>query len=162
MQPVGRCPECGYVLRFDGYRYHCDFCGYRYVQRSWTERVQDLEKTLGAKFRDVLDTIKGPRYPQLITYSPVRVQQEHRCTTCGLYLPAKTQTCPRCGAAQVVISTNPSREEQKTPDQRVLDYIVAHDGTISMSQAARELSVSPGELRSSIERLKALGYLNQA
>jgi hypothetical protein len=163
LEPVGRCQQCGYVLRYDRYGYRCDFCGFTHIQRSWTQRFQDLERTLSGKFQSVLDSIMGPRYPQTITYSPVWLQQEHRCIACGLYLPAGTQRCPRCGAAQIVIPATPvAREEPQTPDQRVLDYIVAHDGTISLSQAARDLSVSPGELRSTLERLKSAGFLNQA
>jgi hypothetical protein len=163
LQPVGRCPECGYVLRYDGYGYHCDFCGYKYMQRPWMQRVQDIERTLRGKFQSVLASIMGPRYPQTITYSPVWLRQEHPCVTCGLNLPAGTQRCPRCGAAQIVIPSTPvTRQEPSTPDQRVLDYIVVHDGTISLSQAARDLSVSLGELRSTIERLKSAGFLSQA
>jgi DNA-binding IclR family transcriptional regulator len=43
----------------------------------------------------------------------------------------------------------------------VLDYIVAHDGTISLSQASKELALPFGALQQTIERLKAEGFLNQ-
>jgi DNA-binding MarR family transcriptional regulator len=47
-------------------------------------------------------------------------------------------------------------------DQQVLDYIATHDGTISLSQAAQDLSMSPGALGLTIERLKAAGFLKPA
>jgi predicted ArsR family transcriptional regulator len=47
-------------------------------------------------------------------------------------------------------------------ERNVLDYIIAHHGTISISQASQELTISPDDLHSAIERLKAAGFLNQA
>jgi DNA-binding MarR family transcriptional regulator len=47
-------------------------------------------------------------------------------------------------------------------DQQVLDYIATHEGTISLSQAAQDLSMSPGALGLTIERLKAAGFLKPA
>jgi DNA-binding IclR family transcriptional regulator len=46
-------------------------------------------------------------------------------------------------------------------DEQVLDYIAAHNGTISLSQAAQDLSMSHDALRLTIERLKAAGLLQQ-
>jgi hypothetical protein len=46
-------------------------------------------------------------------------------------------------------------------DKRVFDYIVTHNGTISLSQASRDLSLSHDNLQSSIERLKSSGALSQ-
>jgi DNA-binding MarR family transcriptional regulator len=44
-------------------------------------------------------------------------------------------------------------------DQQVLDYIASHDGTISLSQAAQDLSMSLQALGVTIERLKSAGFL---
>jgi DNA-binding MarR family transcriptional regulator len=46
-------------------------------------------------------------------------------------------------------------------EKRVLDYIIAHDGTISLSQAAQDLAVTPTVLQLTIDRLKKVGLLNQ-
>jgi len=43
--------------------------------------------------------------------------------------------------------------------ERVYDYIIKHEGTISLSQAARDLGVSLDELKAAIERLKEEGRL---
>ncbi len=43
--------------------------------------------------------------------------------------------------------------------ERVYDYIIKHEGTISLSQAARDLGVSLDELKAAIERLKEEGKL---
>jgi len=47
-------------------------------------------------------------------------------------------------------------------EKAVLDYIIAHNGTISLSQAAQELRLPQDALQSIIERLKEAGFLNQA
>jgi hypothetical protein len=85
------------------------------------------------------------------------------CGSCGLRIPYGVQTCPYCGTPQRAPQTSPEiRINPVGPqigDQRVLDYISAHNGTISISQAAKELSISPEMLRSTIERLKSAGFL---
>jgi len=43
--------------------------------------------------------------------------------------------------------------------ERVYDYIIKHEGTISLSQAARDLGISLDELKAAIERLKEEGRL---
>jgi len=43
--------------------------------------------------------------------------------------------------------------------ERVYDYIIKHEGTISLSQAARDLGISLEELKAAIERLKEEGRL---
>jgi DNA-binding Lrp family transcriptional regulator len=52
--------------------------------------------------------------------------------------------------------------ENTSADWKVYDYILAHEGTISMSQASNELSISQETLSATIERLKASGLLKQA
>jgi len=47
-------------------------------------------------------------------------------------------------------------------DHQVLDYIASHNGTISLSQAAQDLAISPEVLGVTIERLKAAGFLKSA
>jgi len=55
----------------------------------------------------------------------------------------------------------PANSELHGVDRQVLDYITAHDGTISLSQAANDLAIAQNVLLSSIERLKSGGFLNQ-
>jgi len=47
-------------------------------------------------------------------------------------------------------------------EKAVLDYVIAHNGTISLSQAAQELRLPQDALQSILERLKEAGFLNQA
>jgi len=44
-------------------------------------------------------------------------------------------------------------------DEKVYNYIVEHEGTISISQAARDLAVTQDELKQVVERLKSQGRL---
>jgi len=53
----------------------------------------------------------------------------------------------------------PTREQALTVDDRVYNYIVEHEGTISLSQAAKDLGISPNELNAAIDRLKSQGRL---
>jgi hypothetical protein len=74
--------------------------------------------------------------------------------------------CPNCGAQQETHQTIPTQSrdpgQQGVIERNVLDYIVSHNGTISISQAARDLAVPQNVLQSTIEQLKAAGFLNQA
>jgi hypothetical protein len=68
------------------------------------------------------------------------------CVACGAPIIATAHYCDRCGAPQVT--------EQSELDERVYDYIVKHEGTISLSQAAKDLGISIEELQAATERLK--------
>lgn len=163
LQSIGRCPRCGYVIGYDGYRYYCAFCGYLHSRRKLEDTIQDLERTLKFKVHNFLAGFRRPPPQQVVTYYPVTTRP---CVACGILLPIAAYTCPACGASQFVSPQTPSPRMPSpappTRDQRVLDYIVAHNGTISISQAARDLSMSPQALRSTVERLKSAGFLTQA
>jgi hypothetical protein len=78
--------------------------------------------------------------------------------------PLGITVCPRCGAKFAAPQPNPPNQAANSPvigDQKVFDYIVAHDGTISLSEASKELALPPAALQQTIERLKAEGFLNQ-
>lgn len=159
MQRMGRCPRCGYVLRFDGRQYTCDFCGYPQSQHSLITTVHEVERNLKGKVRGLID---GFRKRQVYVYYPIAVRP---CVACGVNIPLSVVRCPSCGANQQITqetrtsTTNPV--ELQGDEKKVFDYIVAHNGTISMSQATQELSISQDILQSSIGRLKSLGLLNQ-
>jgi hypothetical protein len=166
LQPIGRCPRCGYVLRYDGHRYACDFCGYLFAQRTLTNRLQDLERNVKLGIQNVLDNVKRPNPQQFVTYFPASIQRQRPCAICGAILLVGSPICPSCGASQAPIPSRiPSPIASGNPesrDQQVYEYIVAHSGTISISRAAQDLSISADALRLTIERLKSAGLLSQA
>ena len=162
LQPVGRCPRCGYVLRYDGHKYTCDFCGFPNTRRTLKETVSDLERSLSNKVLNLFEAGRRTAVQHFITYQPTPTQGV--CAVCGQVFPLGTTVCPRCGARFVAPQPNPPNRPPSGPemgDQKVLDYIVAHDGTISLSQASKELALPLGALQQTIERLKAAGFLNQ-
>jgi len=163
LQRSGRCPRCGYVLRFDGRNYNCDFCGYPRANETFSDAIMGMGKDLKAKAQSLLDKMKLPPSRQVYVYYPVAVRP---CPSCSFNMPVGTLRCPNCGAQQETHQTIPaqSREpgQQGVIERNVLDYIVSHNGTISISQAARDLAVPQNVLQSTIEQLKAAGFLNQA
>jgi len=164
LHPTGRCPRCGYVLTYDGYRYFCSFCGYPRTRRTLSNAFQDIERNLKARIRNLLEVLK-PYTQRQITYYPVNIRLQQRCANCGIGFPGGMLSCPNCGTPRVVIPpTTPAPRTALEPqdlDRRVFDYIISQGGTISISQAAQDLSITQDMLRSSIERLKADGFLNQ-
>lgn len=162
MQATTRCPRCGYVLNYNGYTYYCSFCGYPQTRETLTGALYTLEKRIGGGIRRVLAELK-PKTAQMGHY-PVSVTMQP-CANCGLIFPFGFQRCPSCGTqrsipAQGTTTTMPT--EATDLDQRVFDYINAHAGTISISQAAQDLLIGQELLLSSIERLKSAGYLTQS
>lgn len=167
LQPVGRCPRCGYVLTYDGQNYRCHFCGYPQTRPTLTDMIQELERNLKITVHSLFSEITRRLHPQqLITYYPLTMPQQRPCIECRISLPFGIQYCPKCGAAQFSTPINNAAQrriaEPKGQERRVFDYIVAHDGTISLSKAAQDLSLSLDALQLTIERLKASGLLNQA
>ena len=159
----GRCPRCGYALRFDGRGYVCSFCGYPHMWKMMEWDIRGLEKNLNNKVQNLLERIHSNRPPQPIIYYTVAPQPLNPCVACDASLPAGTRYCPKCGAPQTTtqphITDEKGRRTLTEVDQRVLNYIIDHNGTISLSQAAQDLSMSSNDLQSSIERLKTSGLL---
>jgi len=98
------------------------------------------------------------------------------CENCHLHLPLTASKCPYCGASENLANLPETRVDQTNEtiiikprnrqapdhlDQRVYDYIVAHDGTITYSQTFRDIAITTPKLRASIKRLKSLGLLRQ-
>ena len=121
--------------------------------------VHEVERNLKGKVQGL---IEGFRKRQVYVYYPIAVRP---CAVCGVNIPLSAIRCPSCGANQQVTQaahiTPNSPAELQGDDKKVFDYIVVHNGTISMSQATQELSISQDLLQSSIDRLKSLGLLNQ-
>lgn len=160
MQPSARCPRCGYVLRFDGRSFSCGFCGYPRTRSAVVDTLQGVERNLRFKVQGLVDSMKRSLSRGTYVYY-VAVQP---CVSCGVNLHIGTPRCPRCGAVQEAAGqpfVSGQLEAPQSIDSVVLDYIAAHNGTISLSQASHDLRMPQDILQSAIERLKAAGFLSQ-
>ena len=163
LQPIARCPRCGYTLKYDGRGYRCEYCGYPRTRQPLMASIRNLERNIRFRAESLLDSGRRDQYQRMSFQYPYAARQQV-CSSCRLRIPNGIQVCPYCGTPQQTpqptseTTTNPIPPQ--TGDQEVLDYIAAHNGTISISQAASELSISPENLRSTIERLKSAGFLN--
>ena len=159
LQRSGRCPRCGYPLRYDAEGYRCEFCGFPNARPPLATSIRNLERNLRLKVGNLLEKGRARQYERMIVQYPYALRQLI-CVSCGLRIPYGAQICPYCAAPQ---NLRQPGQEPSAPsiagDQQVLDYIVAHHGTISISQAAKDLSISPESLKSTIERLKSSGLL---
>jgi uncharacterized Zn finger protein (UPF0148 family) len=163
LQYSGRCPRCGYALRFDGRAYSCDFCGYPRTRNGVTEALQGVERNLRMKTHGLWEMMRRATSRQVLVYYPVAVRP---CTGCGVNLPLGTIRCPNCGMVQQMPQPTLASPQNAVPPQgfekAVLDYVIANNGTISLSQAAQELRLPQDVLQSILQRLKEAGFLNQA
>jgi ribosomal protein L37E len=162
LQPLARCPRCGYALIYDGRTYRCGFCGYANNRQPAMASMRNFERRLRLEIETFLQRARRERYQRMIVQHPSGTG-EQLCGTCGLRIPTAVQNCPYCGAQQRTIQTGPGPHATpvttQSSDQLVLDYIAAHNGTISISTAAKDLSMSSETLRLTLERLKTAGLL---
>jgi predicted amidophosphoribosyltransferase len=163
MQSSSRCPRCGFPLRYTGGAYRCDFCGFPNTRQPLTNSIRNLERNFRSRVQSLLQEHRAQQYERMIVQYPYTAR-EALCVSCGNRIPYGAQVCPYCAAPQA--PPQPNQAPTANPptmggDQRVLDYIVAHDGTISISQAAKDLSITPDALRMTLERLKSSGVLKQ-
>jgi hypothetical protein len=85
--------------------------------------------------------------------SKARIREPTRiCSSCGNRMPKNATFCEKCGAP--VVAGEGTRLED-----RVYDYIVKHDGVISMSKASQDLGISVEQLKHTTEGLKKKGRL---
>jgi ribosomal protein L40E len=75
------------------------------------------------------------------------------CASCGSQIPKGALFCQKCGATAALTPSLSSSEE------RVYDYIVKHNGVISLSKASVDLDISVDQLKKITERLKKEGRL---
>jgi predicted amidophosphoribosyltransferase len=79
------------------------------------------------------------------------------CRTCGNPIPEGALFCQKCGAPSLI----ESQPEQVTAlEDRVYEYIIKHEGVISMSTAARDLGLTLNQLKEVTEKLKSEGRLS--
>ena len=163
LQP-GRCPRCGYTLRYDRTGYRCDFCGYP-TREPMMARLRRFERDMRVKVETFMQHERTKQYQRMIVQYPTYTTRQRQCDSCGLRIPETGQTCPYCGASQGMVKSSAqysTANVMQPGDQQVLDYIASHDGTISLSQASQDLSISLSALGMTIERLKAAGFLKTA
>jgi len=164
MQSRSRCPRCGYPLRYERGGYVCVFCGFPGTKPPLLNSVRNFERNLRSKIESLMEKSRARSYERMVVQNPYAVRHQI-CLSCKQQFPLGLRTCPYCGAPQVT----PQPRQEKSPatttpsidplDQEVLDYIAARNGTISISQAAKDLSIEAAALRLRLERLKSSGLL---
>jgi len=127
--------------------------------------ISNIERNLRGKIGGFIVKNRGRERERMTVHYPYGTRP-HTCTSCKMQFPEGLQACPYCGARR---ATPQPLQQNTTPlapidafDQQVLDYIAAHNGTISISQAARDLSMEADTLRLRLERLKSSGMLRTA
>jgi len=79
------------------------------------------------------------------------------CLTCGNIIPEGVSVCQKCGAS---LDLQPAQAPVLPPiEQKVYDYIIKHEGVISMSKAASDLGLTLDQLKEITEKLKKEGRL---
>jgi len=79
--------------------------------------------------------------------SKVAVSQTTACSKCGNRVPKNATFCQKCGAPI-------AGADQTGLEDKVYDYIVKHDGVISLSKASRDLGMSADQVKQAAEALK--------
>jgi hypothetical protein len=77
------------------------------------------------------------------------------CKSCGSMIPEGGIFCQKCGTS---IDTVPPPE--MSVDEKVYDYIIKHEGVISLSKAASDLGITTEKVKEIAERLKTDGRLS--
>jgi hypothetical protein len=113
----------------------------------------------------VFAAVAGVAYKRgaLTRRRPVRGPAEMRpsapgrmCTKCGNRMPAGAVFCARCGTP--VETATPVIQPAPLED-KVYDYIVKHEGVISLSKASSDLGITVEILKEITEKLKKEGRL---
>ncbi len=109
----------------------------------------------------------------LLVRTAETIYEQITCKACGAQIPGDSVYCIGCGKR--VIEAMKTFEEEKVlikekrkpqveavtydQDLMVLNYVVEHRGTISLSKAAKSLGITVKELEESLERLKRSGKI---
>jgi hypothetical protein len=101
---------------------------------------------------------KGPVAPPTPPRSFTLPPATQLCPNCGNIVPKAAPFCDKCGGA---IGATAAKAEL-TPEEKVYEYIVKHEGVISLSAASADLGISVEELKDITERLKKQGRLGEA
>jgi hypothetical protein len=97
---------------------------------------------------------RGPNPRTLKSISLQSAPESMRiCSECGSEVPEDATFCQKCGAAvEAIPLMNPLEE-------KVYNYIVKHEGVISLSKASSDLGISVAELNQVTAKLKKEGRL---
>jgi len=88
-----------------------------------------------------------PQQPKTWTRGPTQL-----CASCGSRTPKGATYCQKCGASLAAA-------ELSSIEDKVYDYIVKHEGVISLSKASQDLGISVEELKRTTDGLKKKGRL---
>ena len=77
------------------------------------------------------------------------------CKSCGNMIPQGGVFCQKCGTSNEMVAPS-----ETSVDEKVYDYIVKHEGVISLSKAASELGITIEKVKEIAERLKTDGKLS--
>jgi hypothetical protein len=103
--------------------------------------------------RRMVSRRRATLHPQKTDPIPATLGAAELCNNCGNYVPKGAEFCKNCGTPVAVIQ-NPALQD------RVYDYIVNHEGVISMSVASADLGIPIERLKEITERLKTEGRLS--
>jgi len=161
LQSQNRCPRCGYPLSYERGGYMCAYCGFPGPRSPFLNSIRNIERNVRMRMESLMEKSRPRSYERMAVQYPYAVRHQI-CVSCKQQFPQGLPNCPYCGAPQG--ATQPRQEPSPVTridpfDQQVLDYIAARNGTISISQAAKDLSMEPGALRLRLERLKSSGLL---
>jgi len=104
-----------------------------------------------ARRRGAFDRARPMLNPPASVGAPTAPVGMQICSTCGNLVPKGT-FCEKCGAPMEAPMVPPL-------DDKVYDYIVKHEGVISLSTASAELGIPIEELKTITSRLKNQGRL---
>ena len=102
--------------------------------------------------RGIFSRAPRPSQPQKISTTSDVSGSAVVCSNCGNSILKGASFCEKCGAPTVAV-------RPPSLDDKVYDYIVKHEGVISLSAASSELGISLEMLKEITERLKKQGRL---
>lgn len=80
------------------------------------------------------------------------------CTGCGKQVQQGWKRCPFCKTP--LIKSKP-KEDADSIETKIYNYILAHNGTIKISQCALELNISKEQIKNTLKTLEEKGKLNR-
>ncbi len=116
---------------------------------------------VGATVALIILIMKYKKRAKLPSEKPSKVVDNIKCINCGKEISASETYCPFCGHKK---ETAP---EEIIPimepiDEKVYDYMVKNEGTISWEKASKELNISKEQLIKSVDKLKKAGKIAPA
>jgi hypothetical protein len=129
------------------------------VQASWTVDYLPLIEIAAATSVAVVLLVLAVVLVQRRRLRTKGLQSRKRriCMVCNNIIPEGALFCQKCGASPDV---QPTQEPTIAPvEQKVYDYIIKHEGVISVSKAASDLGLTVDQLKEITERLKKEGRL---